>query len=83
MAFDFLGTVLFVATGQALAWAFLPRFNWPIKVGAGILASLTVPPLVSTMLNWVGVPFNPFTVYAVFFVLLGVSLYRMQPWKKR
>jgi len=75
MGFDVVGTVLFVATGQALAWAFLSRFSWPVKVGAGLLASLTVPALVSTALNWVGMPFNPLSVYAVFLVLLGIGLY--------
>jgi len=67
---DFFGSLLFLASGQALAWAFLPKFSWPVKIGAGLLASLTVPALLSTALNLVGVPFNSLTVYVVFLVLL-------------
>lgn len=72
---DVVGSVLFLITGQALAWAFLGKFAWPVKVGAGLLASLTVPALLSTALNWVGVPFNPVTVYLVFLVLLAVGAF--------
>ncbi|MBI2445842.1 hypothetical protein HYV43_05630 [Candidatus Micrarchaeota archaeon] len=72
---------LFLLTGQVLAWAFLSKFSWPVKIGAGLLASVTVPALLSTALNWVGVPFNPLTVYAVFLVLLAVGAWVL--WQKR
>ncbi|MBI5226211.1 hypothetical protein HY994_03140 [Candidatus Micrarchaeota archaeon] len=81
MAFDVLGSILFLATGQALAWAFLPKFGPPEKIGAGILASLTVPALVSAVLNYFGVPFNPVSAYLVFLLLLGVGAYRL--WSMR
>lgn len=78
---DVFGILLFLATGQALAWAFLPKFNWPVKVGAGLLASMTVPALLSTALNWVGVPFNALTAYFIFGVLLSVGTYVL--WHQR
>lgn len=78
---DLFGTLLFVASGQALSWAFLPRFSWPVKAGAGLLASLTLPALFSTALNLVGVPFSALTVYAVFLVLLGIGAWRL--WQDR
>ncbi len=81
MAFDIFGTVLFLATGQALSWAFLPKMGRPEKIGAGILASLTVPALVSAVLNFAGVPFNIWTVYAVFLALLALGGFFI--WKDR
>ncbi len=70
---DLFGTLLFLATGQALSWAFLPKLGAPEKIGAGILASLTVPALVSAVLNYLGVPFNTWTVYVVFLALLALG----------
>ncbi len=78
---DFVGMILFLATGQALAWAYLEKFAWPFKIGAGLLASMTVPALLSTALNWLGVPFNPLTVYAVFLALLAVGGWTL--WQRR
>lgn len=72
---DFFGSFLFLAAGQALAWAFLRNFSWPVKVGAGVLTSLSVPALASTGLSWAGVPFNTLSVYLVFLALLAVGVY--------
>ena len=73
---DVVGMVLFFATGQALAWAFLKRDSAPVKIGAGLVASLTVPALVSTVLNYAGVPFNPVSVYVVFASLLVLGVWK-------
>jgi len=71
------GFVLFFATGFFLARAFFFNREWNAfeKTAVSLAVSLTVPALVLVFLNLVlRVPFNVYTVYAVFLLLIAASL---------
>ncbi len=71
-----VGIVLFLATGYALALAFLGKKADRVeRIVLGLALALTVPALVLVVLNLLlGIRFDWLSVYAVFIVLLVGSL---------
>ncbi len=66
---DVLSLGLMLASGQSLAWAFLPKLSALEKIGAGIMASLTVPAVLLAALNFSGVAFSALLANAVYAAL--------------
>ncbi|NYZ77795.1 hypothetical protein H0N96_00125 [Candidatus Micrarchaeota archaeon] len=79
------GFAMFFATGFVLARAFFFDREWNVfeKAAVSLAVALTVPAFVLVVLNLLlRVPFNVYTVYAVFFLLIAASLAYEKKFKK-
>lgn len=77
---------MFFATGFVLARAFFFDREWNVfeKAAVSFAVALTVPAAVLVVMNLLlRIPFNVYTVYAVFFLLIGASLTYEKNLKKR
>jgi riboflavin transporter FmnP len=80
-----VGFALFFATGFFLARAFFFDREWNVfeKAAVSLAVALTVPALVLVVLNLLlRIPFNVYTVYAVFFLLIAASWAYEKKFKK-